>query len=86
MRKSLITMGKYGFSLAEDEAGTGMPWRYLRLGENSLMIRGQTRSFSRKLNSRCWKEQEALFMVEAAQQCGGGACWGCRDNNDNEDL
>ena len=27
------------------------------LGENSLMIKGQTLSFSRKLNSGCWKKE-----------------------------
>ena len=31
-----------------------LPCRNLMLGEKSLMTRGHTRSFSRKLNSWCW--------------------------------
>ena len=53
MRSKRRTMGKNGLSTGVGEGGGGNPWRYLRLGEKSLMTSGQTFSFSMKLNSGC---------------------------------
>ena len=46
-------MGKYGLSMGDGDGGVGAPGRYLRLGENSLITSGHTRSLRRKLNSGC---------------------------------
>ena len=45
--------------------------RCLRLGENSLMMRGQTRSLSRKLNSVCCKQTQMTdaLLEEVAELC-----------------
>ena len=51
-RNNLTTIGKYGFSMGPG-LEAAVAWRYFRLGENSLMINGQTRTFNKKLNSSC---------------------------------
>ena len=53
MRSRRMTIGKNGFSARAGEGEGGMPWRYLRDGENSLITSGHTFSFSMKLNSGC---------------------------------
>ena len=53
IRRSLTATGYRGFSTVGDELT-----RCLMLGENSFMIKGQTLSFKRKLNSGCWKKKD----------------------------
>lgn len=60
---SLITTGKNGFSAAE--AGDCGDWAlclYFKLGEKSFITSGHTRSFSKKLNSLCWKGKLCNFV------------------------
>jgi hypothetical protein len=57
IRSSRITIGKNGFSAGIGEGGDGMPCLYFKLGENNLITRGHTRSFSKKLNSLCCEKK-----------------------------
>ena len=56
--RSLTATGYRGFSTVGDELT-----RCLMLGENSFMIKGQTLSFKRKLNSGCWKKRQKWWYV-----------------------
>jgi hypothetical protein len=53
-RRSLILMGKYGLSSGVACCMlAGMELRYFMFGENNLITKAHTRSFSKKLNSGC---------------------------------